>query len=73
MLFNGDLVSEDIVPVIRELFAFMADYQGKIPGSSAMECGDHLSHNLPMAKWEAQKFLKEVLECLKKENLDYPD
>ena len=28
--------------------------------------------NLPMARWEAKKFLDEVLDKLTKENLNYP-
>ena len=28
--------------------------------------------NLPMAKWEADKFLHEVLEKLTEDNLNYP-
>ena len=29
--------------------------------------------NLPMARWEAQKFLDEVLEKLTDDNLNYPE
>ena len=28
--------------------------------------------NLPMAKWEARKYLEEVLEKATEENLNYP-
>ena len=28
--------------------------------------------NLPMAKWEAKKYLEEVLEQATEENLNYP-
>jgi beta-galactosidase len=41
-------------------------------GASAKDCGNYLMMNLPMAKWEAAKFLHEVLEQLTEENLNYP-
>ncbi len=73
VLFKGELNSENVAPVITELFEFIAGYEGEIPGSSAVECGNYLSQDLPMAKWEARKFLSEVLSCLKPENLHYPE
>ncbi|WP_294457463.1 S-ribosylhomocysteine lyase, partial [uncultured Bacteroides sp.] len=38
----------------------------------AKDCGNYLMMNLPMAKWEAAKFLHEVLEQLTEANLEYP-
>ena len=73
ILFHGDYASEDVVPVVRELFEFIANYREEIPGASAAECGNYLSHDLPMARLEARKFLKEVLDNLQEENLKYPD
>lgn len=72
LLVKGDLSSEDILPLIKETFAFIADYEGDVPGASAKDCGNYLLMNLPMARWEAQKYLKEVLECATLENLVYP-
>lgn len=72
LLVKGDLSSEDILPLIKETFAFIADYEGDVPGASAKDCGNYLLMNLPMARWEAQKYLKEVLECVASENLVYP-
>ena len=72
LLVKGDLSSEDILPLIKETFAFIADYEGEVPGASAKDCGNYLLMNLPMARWEAQKYLKEVLECATLENLVYP-
>ncbi|MBQ8737344.1 MAG: S-ribosylhomocysteine lyase [Bacteroidaceae bacterium] len=72
LLVKGDLSSEDILPLIKETFAFIADYEGEVPGASAKDCGNYLLMNLPMARWEAQKYLKEVLECAASENLVYP-
>ena len=72
LLLQGDLSSRDIVPLMQELFAFIADFDGDIPGATAMECGNYMLNNLPMARWEARKYLVEVLNCIGDENLEYP-
>lgn len=72
LILAGDLKSEEIIPLLKELYSFMAEYQEEIPGSSAKDCGNYLSMDLPMTRWESKKFLTEVLECIKEENLIYP-
>lgn len=73
LLVKGDLASRDIVPVIKETFEYIANFEGDIPGANANDCGNYTLNNLPMARWEARKFLVEVLNELKEENLNYPD
>jgi S-ribosylhomocysteine lyase len=72
VLFKEDLESKYIVPVMKEMFRYISSYTSKIPGASPVECGNYLSQDLNMARYEAEKFLKEVLENIKKENLVYP-
>lgn len=72
LLLNGDYESKDIVPLLIELYTFMKDYEGVIPGQSAMDCGNYLDMNLPMAKYISRKYLNEVLLNIKDENLFYP-
>ncbi|MDD2707897.1 MAG: S-ribosylhomocysteine lyase [Verrucomicrobiae bacterium] len=71
-IFKGDLRPEDVVPIMRKMFGFIARHKGKIPGASAVECGNYLSQDLPMARWEARKYLKEVLNNLTQKKLVYP-
>lgn len=73
LILKGNRSSKEIAPLIKELFAFMADFEGEVPGSSARDCGNYLDMNLNMAKWEAQKFLDEVLHHLTDANLNYPE
>ena len=73
VIFKGDLNSKDIIEVMREMFDFMANFEGDIPGADAISCGNYLDQNLPMAKYESKKFLQEVLEKLEEENLVYPE
>ena len=72
LLLKGDLKSEDIVDLMKRTFQFIADFEGDVPGASPKDCGNYLMMNLPMAKWEAAKYLHEVLEQIKPENLNYP-
>ena len=72
LLLRGDYESKDIVKLMQDTFRFIADYEGEIPGAAPRDCGNYLLHDLPMAKWEARKFLTEVLENIKEENLHYP-
>ena len=73
LLMRGDLDSHDIVELMRRTFAFVADFEGEIPGAAPKDCGNWLLHDLPMARWEARKYLTEVLENIGEDNLTYPE
>ena len=73
LLLSGNYESKDIVPLIREMFTFISNYEGDVPGASAKDCGNYLDINLPMARYLAEKYLKEVLLDITKEQLVYPD
>lgn len=72
VIFKGDLTSKDILQVITEMFRFIADFSGDVPGAAARDCGNFLEQNLDMAKWESRKYLDEVLTKAKDANLNYP-
>ena len=63
---------KDILGLMLETFRFIADYKGEIPGATAKDCGNYLLQDLPMARWEANKYLTEVLEVITDEQLVYP-
>lgn len=73
LLLKGDLESKDIVELMKRTFLFIADYEGDIPGAAARDCGNWLLHDLPMARWEARKYVDEVLENIQPANLVYPE
>ena len=73
LIIAGDYSAEDIVPLITQLFEYIADFEGEIPGASALECGNFYNNNLPIAKYEAKKYLEETLYKLTAENLHYPE
>lgn len=73
LLMKGDLDSRDILDLMRRTFRFIANYEGDIPGASPRDCGNWLMQDLPMARYEARKYLEEVLEQATEENLKYPE
>lgn len=72
LLLAGDYQSRDIVDLMVEMFSFISRYDDEVPGASAKDCGNYLDMNLPMARYVADKYLKEVLIDIKNENLVYP-
>ena len=72
LLLSGDYESKDIVPLMIELFQFIASFDDEVPGASAKDCGNYLDMNLPMARFLAKKYLKEVLLSITEAQLNYP-
>lgn len=73
LLLAGDFSSADIVPLMTGMFTFISDFEGEVPGACAKDCGNYLDMNLPMAKYLADKFLREVLEGIDDGRLIYPE
>ncbi len=72
LLLAGKLESRDIVPLVTEMFTYIRDFEGEIPGASAKDCGNYLDMNLPMAKYLADRYLKNVLTNIQDDRLVYP-
>lgn len=73
LLMRGDLASEDILPLMQRTFRFIAEYEGEVPGTKPRDCGNCLLHDLPMARWEARKYLDETLMHMTEANMRYPE
>lgn len=71
LILAGDYESDSIVPYLRELFEFIRQYEGEVPGASAAECGNYLDLNLPMAKYQADKYLEQVLNRITPDRMQY--
>ena len=73
LLLAGNYESKDIVPLMTEMFSFIASYDGEIPGASPKDCGNWLDMNLPMARWLAKRYLDNVLTDIQDCRLTYPE
>ena len=72
LLVQGELTSEDILPLMRETFAFIRDFNGDIPGATPKDCGNYSYMDLSAAKIAAAGFFDEILASPAPENLNYP-
>ena len=73
LLLNGDYESRDIVPLMIEMFEFIRDFEGEIPGASPKDCGNYLDMNLGMANWLAKRYLSNTLYHISEDHLVYPE
>ncbi len=60
LIMKGKWVPAQIIPLLTSMFGFIAEAL-EIPGQDADECGNCEFHDLLGAKYEAEKFLQEVL------------
>lgn len=72
LILSGRYISEDIVPLMQECFTFVANFEGAIPGASAVECGNYLDMDLPAAKARAEEYLS-VINHITPDRLIYPN
>ncbi len=73
LLLAGDLTSKEIVPLMIEMFEFIRDFKGEVPGASPKDCGNYLDMNLPMANYLAKRYLNNVLYNIDDSRLVYPE
>lgn len=72
LLLAGDYASADIIPLMIEMYEFIRDYKGEVPGASPKDCGNCLDMNLGMANWLAKRYLDNVLYRIDEDRLNYP-
>lgn len=73
LLLAGDYEPQDIVPLMRNMFDFIRSYEGEVPGASARDCGNYMDMNLPMARFVADKYYREVLDQIDDSRMVYPE
>lgn len=56
-LLTRGLTHAQVIALTKETLAFIASYEGDIPGASAAECGNYREHDLPGARECASKML----------------
>lgn len=73
LLLAGNYTSNDIVPLITEMYEFIRDFKGDVPGASPKDCGNYLDMNLGMANYLAKRYLDQVLYKIDDAHLVYPE
>ena len=72
LLLAGDYASNDIVSLMIEMFEFIRDFRGEVPGAMAKDCGNYLDMNLGMANYLANRYLTNTLYVIDEAHLIYP-
>ena len=62
LIMKGDRKPNEIRQLIIDAFQSVVDWQGEVPGTTPETCGNYLLHDLPMAKWEAKRYVKRLKE-----------
>ena len=71
VILEGSYESPDVIPLLLEMFDWIENFHGDVPGATAAGCGNWRDQNLDMAKWECRRYAA-YLRNPKKENLEYP-
>ena len=72
IIVKGRPAAEEMYPVLLEAFRHMSEYEGEVPGASPVNCGKYLMHDLPMAKWEAARYVEYLTSADKGNIFEYP-
>lgn len=70
LLLRDSVSTDDAIQLVKDSFAFIAGFNGEIPGSRREECGNYLEHDLKGAK-ETAKDMLNVLKDWNSGKLEY--
>lgn len=73
LLMKGDLQPQDIVSLMQDTFRFIAGYEGEIPVLLRRTVEIICFTICRWLKWESAKYLHEILEQIREENMRYPE
>ncbi len=57
LILRDNVTKTELLELLREVFAYIAEFSGDIPGNSRIECGNYLEHDLEAAKVDAAEYL----------------
>ena len=70
LLLRDSVSREQALALVQESFAFIAKFEGRIPGTDRIECGNYLEHDLEGAKAVAEDMIL-VLKDWSAELMEY--
>ena len=72
LILQGDVKPAEMVPVLADMFGWIAAFEGDIPGATARDCGNYTFNDLAAARTAAARYAR-VLENLDEAHSVYPD
>lgn len=70
LLLRDSVSREQALELVKSSMAFIADFEGKIPGTNRIECGNYLEHDLAGAK-AAARDMCAVLDGYTTDKMEY--
>ena len=72
LLVRDNMSHKDALDLVLESFSFIKDYEGEIPGTNKIECGNYLEHDLVGARGVAADIVN-VLSNWTVEKMNYEE
>ena len=72
LIVKGRPAASEMYPIMLESFQHMSEFEGEVPGATPENCGNYLMHDLPMAKWEAARYVEYLTSANKNLIFEYP-
>lgn len=60
LIVKGAYEPEVIRDLMLDAFRYVADYNDEVPGTTPATCGNYLLHDLPMAQFEARRYVDRL-------------
>lgn len=63
LIMKGAYDCETVRQLMVKAFQYVVDYDDEVPGTTPATCGNCLMHDLPMAKYEAKRYVHRLNTC----------
>lgn len=60
LIVKGKYDCQEVRELMIEAMQFVVDFEDVVPGTTPDTCGNYLMHDLPMAKWEAKRYVERL-------------
>ena len=60
LILKGDTEAKEVGSLMIQAFQHAADFDQEVPGTTPEACGNYLMHNLPIARYEAKKYVERL-------------
>lgn len=62
LILKGFYPCETVRQLMLDAFRFVVEFEGEVPGTTPDACGNCLMHDLPMAKYEAKRYIQRLTD-----------
>lgn len=60
LIIKGEETPEQMRQLMIKAFTYVAEYEDTVPGTTPATCGNYLLHDLPMARYEARRYVDRL-------------